>query len=166
MENSNTVWSYTKKAGWKLPGIMRGVDPNKAYVECFTEDEIPRNLEEIVAIAKNKNSAIHPYFEWDNKIASHNYRLIQAQRMVKNFVLVKKYDDEEKTEEKTCFRLVEADSSRTSTYAPVKFFLKNEDEYGKLLERAKVELAGIKKRYSNIVELETIFSDIDELLAV
>ena len=160
----NTVWSFSQKAGWKLPGIMKGIDPQKTYDEIYGDGE-SRTLSDIVDLARNKKSAMHNYFEWDNKIASEKYRVIQAQRLVKNFVLIRE-DPETKEEEKTVFRLVEADSSRTGTYKPVKFFYENKDEYEKLLDRAKIELEGIKNRYQRLTELDSVIDAIDEFLRV
>lgn len=150
-------------AGWKLPGIMKGVDPQKAYDEIFGDGQ-NHTTSEIVEMARNKNSSMHQYFEWNNKTASEEYRKIQAQRLVKNFVLVR--HEPEKKPEKTMFRLVEATSERSNTYAPIQFFLQNRDEYQDLLHRAMIELEGIRKRYSNIVELEGVFKEIDMFLSV
>ena len=151
-------------AGWRLPGIMKGINAQDAYNEIYGNGE-NHTLSEIVDMARNKDSSMHKYFEWDNKTASEEYRKIQAQRLVKNFVLVK-IEPETKKEEKTTFRLVEATSDRNNTYAPVKFFLQNRDEYSDLLHRAMIELEGFRKRYSNLVELDSIFAEIDTLLSV
>lgn len=161
---ANTVWTLSQKVAWKMPGIMKGIDANAAYNEIYGEGKTP-TLSEVVDIARSKQSAMHPYFQWDNKIASEEYRKIQAQRMMKNFVLVE-VNRETKEERKTEFRVVEADSSRTSTYRPVRFFFENKDEHAKLIERAKIELSGIKNRYSRIAELDSVIEAIDEFLSV
>lgn len=152
------------QAGWKLPGIMNGIDPQKSYEEIFGDGQ-NHTAAEIVEMAKNKSSAMHKYFEWNNTKASSEYRKIQAQRLVRNFVLVRIEPETEK-KEKTVFRLVEATSSRKNEYAPVKFFLQNRDEYSELLKRAKIELESFKKRYAAIVELDAVIREIDEVLAV
>lgn len=162
MEN-NTVWTFSKKAGWKIPGIMKGIDATAAYNEIYGNGETP-TLSEIVNKARSKTSSMHSYFEWNNKVASEEYRKIQAQRMVRNFVFVQKNKETGK-EEKTIFRMVEADSTRTNTYKPVQFFFQNKDEHERLIERAKIELRGITERYRRITELEEICQAIDEFLA-
>lgn len=163
MEN-NTVWTLSQKAAWKMPGLMKGIDATAAYNEIYGSGKTP-TLSEIVDMARKKTSSMHNYFQWDNKIASEEYRKIQAQRMVRNFVLVQTNKETGK-EEKTMFRLVEADSSRTNTYKPVTFFFQNKDEHEKLIERAKIELRGITDRYRRVTELEEIIQAIDEFLSV
>ena len=150
-------------AAWKMPGLFKGVDATAAYNEIFGDGE-GHTLSEIVDIARNKKSVIHKCFEWDDKKASEEYRKIQAGRIVRSFVLVK---ENEKTGEceKTQIRMTEVDSSRENNYHPVKFFMRQKDEYEKLLERAKAELESIRSRYANLIELESVFADIDELLA-
>lgn len=150
------------KAGWRIPSLFKGIDPQAAYEEIFGDGE--KTLEEIVDIARDERSAIHDYFEWDDEVASEEYRKIQAAKMSRSFILVRE-DKETGKEEKTEFRLVQVDSTRTNTYQPVKFFLQNKDEYQLLLERAKNELQGFRKRYKTLTELEEIFNDIDDLLA-
>ena len=151
------------KAGWKMPGLFKGIDPDEAYREIYGDGK-GHSLSEIVEIARDEDSVIHDYFEWDDEVASEEYRKIQAGRMVRNFVLTK-VENEDTKPVKTEFRLVEADSSRKNVYTPIKFFMQNKDEYARLLERAKIELDGIRRRYSNLIELETIIADIEELLS-
>ena len=147
---------------WKLKGLFKGIDPEEAYEEIYGDGE-GKTTQQIVDIARDEDSVIHKYFEWDDSIAGEKYRLQQAQVMVRNFVLVKPIN-EEKPEEKVTYRLVQADSSRESKYEPVSFFLKNEDEYQKLLKRALAQLESFKQAYKSLVELDGVFEEIDKLL--
>lgn len=162
-DNTSTVWTFSQKVAWKMPGLMKGIDATAAYNEVYRDGVAP-SLEKVVDIARSKKSVIHNYFEWNDKVASENYRKVQAGRMLRNFVLVKE-NKETNEVEKTNIRVFEVDSSRTGTYQERTFFMRNEDEYTKLLNRAKVDLQAFKDRYSNIIELETIFEAIDEFLA-
>lgn len=149
---------------WKIPSLFKGINAIDAWNELHGNGE-KRTPQEIVEIARNPESAIHSYFVWDDSIAAEKFREEQAAKMERSFVLTKVVDDGDK-KEKVQFRLVEVDSTRTTSYQPVKFFLQNKDEYSELLKRAKIELEGFRKRYSNIIELEEIFNDIDVFLAV
>lgn len=149
---------------WKLPGLFKGINAEEAWNELHGNGE-KRTPQEIVDIARNPNSVIHNYFQWDDGIAAEEYRKGQAARMERSFVLTKVVDDGEKVEKKI-YRLVEVDSSRTSVYTPVIFTLRKEDEYADLLRRAKIELEGFVKRYHSLIELQEIIEDIELLLAV
>lgn len=137
---------------WKIDKYK--ADANEAYAEISHLEKItPQN---VVELARNENSVIHNDFEWNDEIAGEKYRNIQAGEMIRNFLI------ETKKEEKTPVRALQI-TTETNVYKPVKFFLKNEDEYQSLLKRALVELQGFKARYSSLVELEDIFKAIDEL---
>jgi hypothetical protein len=144
--------------------LFKGINAEEAWKELHGNGE-KRTPQEIVDIARNPNSVIHNYFQWDDGIAAEEYRKGQAARMERSFVLTKVVDDGEKVEKKI-YRLVEVDSSRTSVYTPVIFTLRKEDEYADLLRRAKIELEGFVKRYHSLIELQEIIEDIELLLAV
>lgn len=149
---------------WKLPGLFKGINAEEAWKELHGNGE-KRTPQEIVDIARNPDSVIHNYFQWDDTIAAEEFRKEQAAKMERSFVLTKVVDDGEKVEKKV-YRLVEVDSSRTSVYTPVIFTLRKEDEYADLLKRAKIELEGFVKRYHSLTELQEIIEDIELLLAV
>ena len=153
--------AYTETYEWKFSGLFKA-DVNDVVRELggATKSITP---EEVLRIAKSEDSCMHNLFEWDDAIAGEKYRISQAQMMIR-CIVVTRHDD---TNKKVCepVRLFEVDSSRTSTYVPTKLIVKNEDEYQQLLKRAKAELMAFRKRYSNIVELEELFNDIDSLLS-
>lgn len=137
---------------WKF--MQYKADANEAYKEISTLKEItPQN---VVNLARNENSVIHDDFEWNDEIAGEKYRNIQARQMIQNFVI------ETKKEEKAPVRVLQVTTTK-NVYKPMDFFVKNVDEYAELLNRAKIELQGIKKRYSNLTELEDVFNAIEEL---
>lgn len=153
--------AYTEVYKWKVSGLFRA-DVNEVVSELggATKSITP---DEVLRIAKSEDSCMHGFFEWDDSIAGYKYRLAQAQTMIR-CIVVEKRDTASNTVSEPV-RLYEVDSSRTSTYVPTKLIVKIEDEYQQLLRRAKGELAAFRKRYSNIVELEELFNDIDSLLS-
>lgn len=40
--------------------------------------------QDMVEVSKPSNALLHPYFEWDNEVAGHEYRLWQAREMVRD----------------------------------------------------------------------------------
>jgi len=51
--------------------------------------------EDIVKYAKNKNTALHKQFEWDESKAAHEYRITQAMGIIRR-IKVNIYEDEKK----------------------------------------------------------------------
>jgi hypothetical protein len=141
-----------QNVSWKIPKYK--ADANLAYEEISKLENItPQN---VVNLARSENSVLHNDFEWDDAIAGEKYRNEQARQMIRMFVFT---PVEEKSEPTRVFQITTA----TSVYEPVTMILKNEDEYQSLLKRAKMELRAFKRRYENLVELETIFAEIDAL---
>lgn len=54
------------------------------------------NAKNIVACAKNKNSVLHGYFEWNDGVAAEKYRIAQARNLLNNIQVVVLSDGKEK----------------------------------------------------------------------
>lgn len=140
------------KVKWKL--MEYKADPNKAYEEVSSLDEItPQN---VLNLARNENSVIHNDFEWNDTVAGERYRLIQARKMIQNFVIVQQDSEAEPV------RALQI-STTVNEYKPVEIILRNEDEYQSLLKRALAELEAFERRYKTLTELEPIFEAMKEL---
>lgn len=140
------------EATWKIDGLFKA-NPNTVAEELTSIKCTPEN---IVGYAQQEDTELHKCFEWDNSIAGHKYRCIQAQQVVRNLVLVK-----EETKEKTPVRMFYNTGDRTGEYKPIKMILQKEDEYQSLLKQAMEELRAFKKKYSCLSELEEIMELID-----
>jgi hypothetical protein len=141
-----------ENVSWKIPKFK--ADANKAYEEISKLDSItPQN---VVNLARNENSVLHDDFEWNDTIAGAKYRETQAREMIRMFVFT---PAEEHNEPTRVFQITQT----ATVYEPVTMILQREDEYQTLLKRAKNELLAFKKRYENLVELETIFAEISAL---
>lgn len=137
---------------WKFMNYR--ADPNKAYEEISSLKEItPQN---VVDLARNKNSVIHNDFEWNDTVAGEKYRNIQARQMIQNFAIVQ---EDKEAEPVRALQI----STTVNEYKPVEIILRNEGEYQSLLKRALGELEAFKRRYQTLTELEPIFEAMKEL---
>ena len=143
------------KGAWKVDGFYKA-DASKVLDE-LSELGDEYSLSDVVEKAKNKNSEMHSIFEWDDSVAGEEYRKIQAGKMVRNLVIVR--NDE--TEEKTNVRYFVSTGKRDSTYIPTRLVIRNQDAYEQLLERAYSELRAFKEKYSTLSELDEILALID-----
>ena len=126
--------------------------------DCYDELQTLREItpQNVVDLARSKDSKLHNDFEWDNEIAGEKYRLSQAREMIQLLA----FEPNKETHEP--IRVYQISTEKT-VYKPVEKILKNEDEYQNLLKRALAELESFKKRYSTLVELEQVFRAIEEL---
>ena len=143
------------KGAWKVDGFYKA-NASKVLDE-LSELGDEYSLSDVVKKAKDENSEMHSIFEWDDSIAGEEYRKIQAGKMVRNLVIVR--NDE--TEEKTNVRYFVSTGKRDSTYTPTRLIIRNQDAYEKLLERAYAELRAFKEKYSTLSEFDEILALID-----
>lgn len=147
------------KASWRegLGSFYKGIDAQKVYEEIGSDSATP---EEVLAKAENENSELHKCFTWDDDEASRKWRLHEARRIIQTLVIKV---EETEIQPKKEFRLFQP-TSTMNEYKPVQFFQRNQDEYEKLLDRAKNELAIFKRRYQEIAELEEVIKAIDSVI--
>ena len=143
------------KGAWKVDGFYKADASN--VLNELSELGHEYSLSDVVEKAKDKNSEMHSIFEWDDSVAGEEYRKIQAGKMVRNLVIVR--NDE--TEEKTNVRYFVSTGKRDSTYTPTRLVVRNQDAYEQLLERAYAELRAFKEKYSTLSELDEILALID-----
>lgn len=139
-------------AEWKIKGLYKA-DAQKVADEIGESSVTPQ---EVLEKARNENSELHKCFEWDDSIAAEKYRLRQAREIIVNLVYAPKKKEEQPVR---CFQI----TTEKSVYKPTKQFLVQEDEYQKLLARAKAELESFKRRYATLNELESVFEAIESI---
>ena len=115
--------------------------------------------DDIVELAKDESTELHKCFEWDDTIAAEKWRKHTARLICCSLQVV--VEKEEK--EPVTYRLIQIDRSEQA-YKPVMMTVRNDDEYGRLLKQAKLELKAFKERYKKITELETVIDEIDRII--
>lgn len=137
---------------FKIKGIFKA-DPQKCYEE-LPDVVTPEN---VLEVAKNKDTELHKCFTWTDSEAAHKWRLREARQLIQLFVV--------KTEKQEVYkpRIFQASSER-NVYQEATFFVQNKDEYLALINRAKAELIVIENRYKEITEMEEIFEAIDNFI--
>ena len=118
--------------------------------------------EEVVAFAEDETTALHSRFEWDDSVAGHNYRLVQARNIIRVVVEYEPHTDQQ-------FRAyVSLESTRTRPgggYGPTRRILGNEETKSELLDMALKELNRAKEKYATLTELADVFAAIDAATA-
>lgn len=130
------------------------IDPEKAFAEIESLPE--RTPANVLEKARDETTELHKHFEWRDDVAAEKYRLGQARCLLQCMVELK---EEKPDDVRRSYEI----SSERNVYQPRTFFLRNEDEYQVLLNRAKQELYAFKNRYDSIAELEDVFCAINNL---
>ena len=133
-------------------------DPKKCWDEIKSLGDAV-TPEMIVEFARNPNTELHKCFEWDDTKAAEAWRKQQARIVCGSLVVV----EEKEEKEPITFRILQHDSQEQA-YKPVTLIVKNEDEYKRLVNRAKAELASFRERYKNILELRNVIEEIEKIL--
>src|SRR5690606_11240128 len=70
------------------PAAMRVVGPAELWAELETikaRDNGELRPSAVVEAARDKRNPLHSQFEWDDKVAAHEYRLSQARALIRRF---------------------------------------------------------------------------------
>lgn len=106
---------------------------------------------QLIEAARPKNSPIHDAFEWDDKKAGDEYRLIQARKLIRRVEVVYGGSME---------RLVHVPViSGEGYYKPAKVIVENVDEFSAALAEATIRLRAAKESF---LELKTVADEFGE----
>jgi hypothetical protein len=83
---------YQFKPGYRIAGV-KAQDVGEVLSELRDKHERLETTT-VLQAAKRKRSRIHNAFEWDDKVAGHEYRLEQARRLIRSLQVVMEEGDE------------------------------------------------------------------------
>jgi len=133
------------------------------------------NPADVVEYASNKNTYLHSRFEWDDAKAGREYRLWQARQIISLELTVveapssmpKKMTLEFRpaaAEPVRAFVSLGEDRHKGGGYRSIEEVLSEPSLREQLLEEAKAEMIRFKVKYQRLIELDKVFSAIDEYL--
>lgn len=146
---------------WK-PGTIVKLDAQLVGEEL---DAIRRrhnklDAENVVFEAADEDSVLHPHFEWNDEIAAHNWRLDQAQYLIRHLdVVISKQDDDERTIR--AFVNVVEETERH--YISVQDAMRDPELRRQVVDRAFSELESWRKRHAELTEFARVFASVDKL---
>ena len=115
----------------------------------------------VLDAARDPESPIHDGFEWDDTKAAEEFRLTQARLIIRSLRIEILTDEEEEPAE--IQRIYWSTDDEESRYVNVKVLLEDDALYQQALERATRLLKGVRDRFNEIKELESIWAAIDAL---
>jgi len=117
----------------------------------------------LVEEARPKSSPVHDAFEWDNKKASEEYRLLQARQWIRRVTIV----IEDRTERFIHVPILVSISSTNETiegipsdkegyYKPISIVAKSEDEYDRAMSQVVGTLKSAQNAFNELKEIAEI----------
>lgn len=133
------------------------------FMDMAQQGDLDRHS--VVEAATNSKSLLHPFFEWNDTAAAHEWRLDQARKMLQA-ITIKIIDSKGEQQELRAFEVIirdgkTSDSVPKRVYVPV--FELTEDEIATLLVEAQRELDAWEARYkklSSLAEGKAVFSQV------
>jgi hypothetical protein len=114
--------------------------------------------EHVVEFARNKRTALHSAFEWDDDVAAEKYRLTQARLIIRIMVMPSPMTGELMP---VNVSIMEDRKQPGGGYRSAIDVMSNPEMRRKLLRTALIEMVGFRKRYRALTELAQIFELID-----
>ena len=141
---------------WK-PGSHHKVNAQIAGEVCKALEEEGRlTAEDLVEESRPEDAPLHDEFEWNDSIAAEEYRKQQARVVIATIIEVV---TPEVVPTRAFFNIVHKESNYESIHA----IITNEDKRKALLAKALSELHAFEVKYSTLLELEAVFTAIDNL---
>jgi hypothetical protein len=113
--------------------------------------------EDVVETAKDAKNVLHSCFEWNNKIAGHEYRLMQARKLIKiHFTILEQAPNSGRVTE--WVSLTEDRKQDGGGYRMMVDVLEDTELRSQLLRDAKRDFLVWKAKYQHLVELAGIFA--------
>jgi len=146
---------YRYKTGYfnKVPAQVAGEEIHRLYEEGKSKPK------DIVDASRPEDAPLHPAFEWNDSVAAELFRQEQARNLVRQIVTLEQTESEEPVYVRAFFKI----DTEESTYEPTIVIMNDAEKRKQLLAIAKKELKQFKAKYSTLVELASVFKEIDKV---
>lgn len=144
------------------PGANKA-DPNIVgqHLEVLRKQEKGElTPQDVVKDARNPNSPLHPFFEWDDGAAAEQHRLAQARGLIRAVVAIYTSDDKPAVKQRYFVHVPEGE---TSHYREAVHALSQTRTREMVLRRALDELKQWRRRYADLQEFAGLIEVIDQI---
>lgn len=144
------------------PGAAKDADPNVVgqHLDLLRQQHKGEiTPPDVLADARNPNSPLHSFFEWDDGEAAEQYRLQQARGLIRAVVAVYVSDDKPAVRQKAFVHIREGDTPHYRDTAQAMSQTKTREI---VLRRAWEELQSWKRRYRDLSEFAELVEVIDQ----
>lgn len=110
--------------------------------------------EAVVEDSRPPEAVLHPWFEWDDRIAAEEFRKEQARNLIRNVVVAVSPTEPERTVR----AFVVVNELGDDTYEAIHTVMEDSQLRKQVLERAMREFQSWQRRYQEYAELAKVFS--------
>lgn len=157
------VAGYEFADGARFQAGAHAKDPNSVGQHIdFLRQQQKGELEPVNVVddARNPNSPLHSFFEWDDGAAAEAHRLHQARGLIRSVVAIYTHEDKPATRTKAFVHVPEKGSPH---YRSADHAMSQRDTRALVLQRAWRELQEWKRRYKDLAEFASLVPVIDEI---
>jgi hypothetical protein len=154
---SEMVYQWKDGVRAKVPAQTVGEHLEKIRV-AFNGRMTPAN---VLSDASRSESPLHPLFEWDDKKAATQYRLAQANYIIRGIVVTLKAPGKE--EPATIRAFVNVVEGKAQHYTSAAAAMTDPALREQVLKKAWDELQQWRKRYAELREFASLFATMDQL---
>lgn len=148
---------------WKY---SMGVPPQQAgeFLEELERSHGALTPELVLNESRDENAVLHPCFEWDDDKAAEGFRLYQARKILNNITVKIEHSPMKAPQVVRAFINVNDETKKErGKFVAMATIMRNPDYKAQILKNALYELQTFKNKYADYVELEKVFTAIDEL---
>lgn len=124
----------------------RVTDPETGQIGEVIKAEV------VVERARDEGSPLHSYFEWDDSVAGHQYRIVQARSLIRTLTVTMP-DDEAEAQLPKYVSLKRDRKNKGGGYRETAQVLNNRELLDELERTAKADIEGVLRRYEMLKDL-------------
>ena len=139
--------------------MKRDHDAIRAELERLKSGGVVRPVD-VVEAARDEESPLHDWFQWDDDEAAHQYRLLQARNLLRVYVNVEPSPDAEPVR-----AFVSLTSDRVKEgggYRALAEVLSDDAMRQQLLQDAFVQFRNMQKKYQHLTQLSRVWDAVAE----
>lgn len=133
----------------------------KAELERLKQDGVVKPVD-VVEAARDEDSPLHAWFEWDDSEAAERYRLDQARQLIRVFVITSDAPDAPPVR---AFVALRGDRKSGGGYRAMADVLSDAELHAKMLDEALADLKAVQAKFARIRELEPVFDALRQVEA-
>lgn len=119
--------------------------------------------ESVVEFARDEQTALHARFCWDDAEAGEQYRLLQAERIIRE-VKVRIVANDNAPQVVWAYYSLASDRKDDGGYTSIVRIMGDAELKAELLKTAKVELSAFRRKYAVLADLSEVNAAIDRFL--
>lgn len=100
----------------------------------------------LVEVASVKTNGLHPFFNWDNKKAAHQYRLHQARNLIRVVTVQTKENGNKERLLHVPVDITVKGESKEGKYKPVSVIIKTPSEFEAVFNELSLMIRGAKRK--------------------